>query len=104
MMDYLSIALTVLAYLLGLAFAGSFLGRRFMGYSDIYLHRLFRRRVTWTHYLYWRYFCGIPERRLRAFKPSLAYTGFFPLFRPFSLVRESKVAKNGRERSYRGKA
>ncbi|MEM3019306.1 MAG: hypothetical protein QXO92_03535 [Candidatus Bathyarchaeia archaeon] len=103
-MDYLSIALTVLAYLLGLAFAGSFLGRRFMGYMDICLHRLFRRRITWTQYLYWRYFCGIPERRLRAFKPSLAYAGFLPLLRPFSQARESKGAKNGKGRSYLGKA
>jgi len=48
-----------LGYLLGLAFAGSFLGRKYMGYVDILLHRLFRRKITLAQYLYWKYFCGI---------------------------------------------
>jgi len=56
---YEQVIIAVAAYLLGMAFAGSFLGRRYMGTVDILLHRLFRRRVTLSQYLYWRYFCGI---------------------------------------------
>lgn len=52
-------ALTVAAYLLGVAFAGSFIGRKWMGTFDIFLHKLFRRKVTVAQYLYWKYFAGI---------------------------------------------
>lgn len=55
----LSLVYIVVGYLLGMAFAGSFLGRKYMGLVDITLHKIFRRRVTIAQYLYWRYFCGI---------------------------------------------
>lgn len=51
--------LTVTAYLLGMAFAGSFIGRKWMGTFDIFLHKVFRREVTVSQYLYWKYFAGI---------------------------------------------
>ena len=51
--------ITVSAYLLGMGFAGSFIGRRWMGLVDIFLHRLFKRDVTLSQYLYWKYFAGI---------------------------------------------
>lgn len=54
----------LLCFLLGMAFAGSFLGRKYMGYADILLHKLFRKKVGLVKYLYWRYFCDIPERHL----------------------------------------
>lgn len=52
-------AVAVVGYLLGMAFAGSFLGRKWMGTVDIALHKLFRRKVTTGKYLYWKHFCGI---------------------------------------------
>jgi len=57
----LSIGYIVLGYLIGMAFAGSFLGRKYMGLMDILLHKVFRRRVTVVQYLYWKYFCGIGD-------------------------------------------
>ncbi|MFP3951197.1 MAG: hypothetical protein ACLFVP_03525 [Candidatus Bathyarchaeia archaeon] len=51
----------VIGYLLGMAFAGSFLGRKWMGFVDILLHKLFKREVTLTKFLYWKHFCNIHD-------------------------------------------
>ncbi len=62
MIDLLqNIGFIVIGYLLGMAFAGSFIGRKYMGTVDIMLHKLFKRKVTLAQYLYWRYFCGIEK-------------------------------------------
>jgi hypothetical protein len=53
------IVLAVIGYLFGMAFAGSFLGRKWMGVVDIFLHKLFKRKITLGKYLYWRHFCNI---------------------------------------------
>jgi hypothetical protein len=68
---WMSIAITILAYLLGMAFAGSFLGRKWMGAVDIFLHKVFRREVTIGKYLYWKHFCNInaPPKPLCLVKP-----------------------------------
>jgi len=58
-MDLLWLAQVVLAYLLGMAFAGSFIGRKYMGIIDIALHKLFKRKISVSQYVYWKYFCGI---------------------------------------------
>lgn len=64
--------IAVCGYLLGMAFAGSFLGRRWMGTVDISLHKLFKIKVTTGKYLYWKHFCGInkPPRPENLKKPS----------------------------------
>ena len=64
--------IAVCGYLLGMAFAGSFLGRRWMGTVDISLHKLFKIKVTTGKYLYWKHFCGInnPPRPPNLKKPS----------------------------------
>jgi len=56
---WIQAAVAVVGYLLGMAFAGSFLGRKWMGTVDIALHRLFKRKITTGKYLYWKHFCGI---------------------------------------------
>ncbi len=56
---WVQVILAVTGYLLGMAFAGSFLGRKWMGTVDVALHRVFRRRVTTGKYLYWKFFCNI---------------------------------------------
>ena len=56
---WIQAAVAVVGYLMGMAFAGSFLGRRWMGTVDIALHRLFKRKIRIGNYLYWKYFCGI---------------------------------------------
>lgn len=56
-----NILLYVCTYLLGMAFAGSFLGRRWMGTVDVFLHRTFKLEVTIGKYLYWKHFCNIPN-------------------------------------------
>jgi hypothetical protein len=62
MIDLLqNIGLIIIGYLLGMAFAGSFIGRKYMRTVDIMLHKVFRRKVTLAQYLYWRYFCGIEK-------------------------------------------
>ncbi|MBS7611788.1 hypothetical protein KEJ27_06230 [Candidatus Bathyarchaeota archaeon] len=62
MIDLLqNIGFVIIGYLLGMAFAGSFIGRKYMGTVDIMLHKLFRRKTTLAQYLYWRYFCGIEK-------------------------------------------
>ena len=58
-MNYLWLLQVIIAYLLGMAFAGSFIGRKWMGLVDITLHKLLQRKVKLTQYLYWKYFCGI---------------------------------------------
>jgi len=49
----------VVVYLIGMAFAGSFIGRRWMGSVDIFLHKLLKRDITLNQYLYWKYITGI---------------------------------------------
>jgi len=67
--DLQQFAFMVAAYLLGMAFAGSFLGRRWMGTVDIFLHRLFRIEITMRQYFYWRYVMGIANPpKPKAFK------------------------------------
>jgi len=56
---WMNAIMAVCAYLLGMAFAGSFLGRKWMGTVDIALHRLLKREVTVGKYLYWKHFCNI---------------------------------------------
>jgi hypothetical protein len=55
----LNIGLAIVAYLLGMAFAGSFLGRRWMGAVDVWMHRTFNLDVTIGKYVYWKHFCNI---------------------------------------------
>ena len=61
----------VAAYLMGMAFAGSFLGRKWMGTVDVFLHRVLKREVTLGKYLYWKHFCNIgdPPKPPRLAKP-----------------------------------
>lgn len=56
---WINIIIAVCGYLLGMAFAGSFLGRKWMGTVDIALHRLFKIKITPSKYLYWKHFCGM---------------------------------------------
>lgn len=60
-MNWEQIAFMVVAYLLGVAFAGSFLGRRWMGTVDIFLHRIFKIEITARQYFYWKYITGIAD-------------------------------------------
>ena len=53
---WVQITVALVGYLLGMAFAGSFLGRKWIGTVDIALHRLFKRKITTGKYLYWKYF------------------------------------------------
>ena len=53
---WINIVIAVCSYLLGMAFAGSFLGRKWMGTVDIFLHRIFNREVTTSKYLIWKHF------------------------------------------------
>jgi hypothetical protein len=53
---WLSAGIAVVSYLLGMAFAGSFLGRKWMGTVDVFLHRVFKREVTTSKYLVWKHF------------------------------------------------
>jgi hypothetical protein len=61
----------IVGYLLGMAFAGSFIGRKWMGIVDISLHKLFKRKINTGKYLYWKHFCGIenPPRPENLKKP-----------------------------------
>ena len=56
---WIQAAVAVVGYLMGMAFAGSFLGRKWMGTVDIALHKLFKRKIRVGNYLYWKHFCGI---------------------------------------------
>jgi hypothetical protein len=58
---WINALIAVCGYLLGMAFAGSFLGRKWMGTVDVTLHRLFKREVTLGKYLYWKHFCNIND-------------------------------------------
>ena len=55
------ILLAVATYLLGMAFAGSFLGRAWMGNVDVFLHKSLKMEVTVGKYFYWKYFCNIRD-------------------------------------------
>ena len=68
-MNIEQIVIMATAYLLGVAFAGSFIGRKWMGTVDIFLHRLFRIEVTMRQYFYWKYITGIADPpKPKAFK------------------------------------
>ena len=55
---WMSLLIAVCGYLLGMAFAGSFLGRKWMGSVDVFLHRLLKKEVTTSKYLVWKhYYC-----------------------------------------------
>ena len=58
---WINAVIAVFGYLLGMAFAGSFLGRKWMGLVDVTLHKLLKRKITIGKYLYWKHFCGIDE-------------------------------------------
>ncbi len=58
---WMSAIIAVCSYLLGMAFAGSFIGRMWMGTVDIALHRLLKREATTGKYLYWKHFCNIKD-------------------------------------------
>ena len=49
------------SYLLGMAFAGSFIGRKWMGSVDVYLHKLLKKDVTMSKYLVWKHFYCIND-------------------------------------------
>jgi len=49
---WINIGIAIISYLLGMAFAGSFLGRKWMGTVDVFLHKVFKREVTASKYLY----------------------------------------------------
>jgi len=49
----------IMIYLLGMAFAGSFMGRAWMGNVDVFLHKILKMEVTVGKYFYWKYFCNI---------------------------------------------
>ena len=49
------------SYLLGMAFAGSFIGRKWMGSVDVYLHKLLKKEVTMSKYLVWKHFYCIND-------------------------------------------
>ena len=56
---WMNALIAICAYLLGMAFAGSFLGRKWMGTVDIFLHKLFKQEVTVAKYLIWKYYYTI---------------------------------------------
>jgi hypothetical protein len=68
---WINIIIAVCGYLMGMAFAGSFIGRKWMGTVDITLHKLFKRKVTMGKYLYWKHFCciGNPPKPEKLIKP-----------------------------------
>ncbi len=54
---YINTLIAIVSYLLGMAFAGSFIGRKWMGTFDVFLHRALKREITTSKYLYWKHFC-----------------------------------------------
>ena len=58
---WINVLIAVCSYLLGMAFAGSFLGRKWMGTVDIFLHRILNRKVTTSKYLIWKHFYCIDD-------------------------------------------
>ena len=69
---YINTLIAVVSYLLGMAFAGSFLGRKWMGSVDIVLHKVLKREITVGKYLYWKHFCNInkPPKPPKLVKPA----------------------------------
>lgn len=61
MTTIIQILLAIATYLLGMAFAGSFLGRRWMGTVDVFLHKVLKLEITIGKYLYWKHFCNVPN-------------------------------------------
>ncbi len=55
----IQILLAIATYLLGMAFAGSFLGRAWMGNVDVFLHKVLKIEITVGKYFYWKYFCNV---------------------------------------------
>ncbi len=55
----LQFLLTFATYLMTMAFAGSFLGRAWMGNVDVLLHKILKIEVTVGKYVYWKYFCNV---------------------------------------------
>ncbi len=58
---WISFAFAICSYLLGMAFAGSFIGRKWMGTVDVFLHKLFKKEVTTSKYLVWKHFYCIDD-------------------------------------------
>jgi len=58
---YFNTLIAIGSYLLGMAFAGSFIGRKWMGTVDVSLHRLFKKEVTMSKYLVWKHFYCIDD-------------------------------------------
>jgi hypothetical protein len=56
-----SVLMAVGGYLLGIAFAGSFIGRKWMGTVDVFLHKVFKKEVTTSKYLVWKHFYCIDD-------------------------------------------
>ena len=61
MESYINTLIAVCSYLLGMAFAGSFIGRKWMGSVDVYLHKLLKKDVTMSKYLVWKHFYCIDD-------------------------------------------
>ena len=55
----LQFLITFATYLMTMAFAGSFLGRAWMGNVDVLLHKILKIEVTAGKYVYWKYFCNV---------------------------------------------
>jgi len=58
---YINTLIAIGSYLLGMAFAGSFIGRKWMGSVDVYLHKLLKKEVTMSKYLVWKHFYCIDD-------------------------------------------
>jgi len=58
---WISVPMAIGGYLLGMAFAGSFIGRKWMGTVDVFLHKLFKKEVTTSKYLVWKHFYCIDD-------------------------------------------
>jgi hypothetical protein len=58
---YINTLIAIGSYLLGMAFAGSFIGRKWMGSVDVYLHKLLKKEVTMSKYLVWKHFYCIAD-------------------------------------------
>ena len=58
---YVNILIAIGSYLLGMAFAGSFIGRKWMGTVDVFLHKLLKKEVTMSKYLVWKHFYCIDD-------------------------------------------
>lgn len=74
--------LAIGGYLIGMAFAGSFLGRKWMGTVDVFLHKTLNREITIGKYLYWKHFCNItnPPKPPKMKKPDTLIESFIAKF------------------------